>query len=71
MSVLLNKLRVFLIRHAESTNNVIEKTKDRLHYESILSHDPELTDKGHIQAQHLAEYLSHHQEGLKISHSKF
>jgi len=64
-----NKLRVFLIRHAESTNNAIEKTKNRAYYETLRQADPELTEKGHTQAQHLAEYLSQHQLGLKISSS--
>jgi broad specificity phosphatase PhoE len=53
-----NQLRVFLIRHPESANNAIEKTKNRAYYTTLRQADPELTEKGYTQAQNLAEYLS-------------
>jgi broad specificity phosphatase PhoE len=53
-----NQIRVFLIRHPESANNAIEKTKNHACYKTLRQADPELIEKGYTQAQHLAEYLS-------------
>ena len=45
-----DKLELFLIRHAESKNNVRKNNFERLP-------DPELTENGEIQSRHLAEFL--------------
>jgi len=44
-------MELFLIRHGESTNNALEDSSKRVA-------DPELTDKGRVQAEAVAEYLS-------------
>ena len=43
-------MELFLIRHAESKNNVRKNDFERLP-------DPELTENGEIQSRHLAEFL--------------
>jgi broad specificity phosphatase PhoE len=44
-------MRLYLIRHAQSTNNVLTDLRQR-------TYDPDLTDLGYQQAQHLATYLA-------------
>ena len=47
-------MRLYLIRHAQSANNAVFDGTD--HYPNRTA-DPEITDIGHRQAQHLAEFL--------------
>lgn len=47
-------MRLFLIRHGQSTNNALYEVED---YERGRTHDPELTDRGHQQAARVAEFL--------------
>jgi len=54
-------LDLFLIRHAESRNNIRKSDQERVS-------DPELTDNGHLQSIHLAECL---QKGLHLSRKEF
>ena len=51
-------MQLYLIRHAESANNAIYSGTGR---ESDRVPDPEITETGHQQAQHLAEHLVHPQ----------
>lgn len=44
-------MRVYLIRHGQSTNNILADVRQRVY-------DPPLTDLGHQQAQQLANYLA-------------
>lgn len=44
-------MRVYLIRHGQSTNNVLTDVRQRVY-------DPPLTDLGHRQAEYLATYLA-------------
>lgn len=44
-------MELFIIRHAQSTNNALNNPQDR-------DCDPPLTELGHRQAERLAEYLS-------------
>ena len=48
-------MRLFLIRHGQSTNNVLYDINT---YETNRTHDPELTAMGHQQAAHVAEFLT-------------
>ncbi|MBF0276355.1 MAG: histidine phosphatase family protein [SAR324 cluster bacterium] len=50
-------MELFLIRHAESKNNIRKSGDERFA-------DPEITNNGHSQSEHLAKYL---QEGLHLS----
>ena len=50
-------MELFLIRHAESRNNIRKSDQERIS-------DPELTDNGRLQSIHLAEFL---QKGLHLS----
>ena len=54
-------MELFLIRHAESKNNVRKNDFERLP-------DPELTKNGEIQSRHLAEFL---QKGGHLSDKEF
>ena len=54
-------MELFLIRHAESKNNVRKNDFERLP-------DPELTENGEIQSRHLAEFL---QKGRHLSDEEF
>ena len=54
-------MELFLIRHAESKNNVRKNDFERLP-------DPELTENGEIQSRHLAEFL---QKGGHLSDEEF
>lgn len=58
-------LRIYLIRHAESTSNVIPRNSP-IDIETI-SKDPSLTPTGHKQAFLLADYIKHHNHLSKIS----
>ena len=49
-------MKLYLVRHAQSENNVIWNGSD--HVEGRSS-DPEITDAGHQQAEHLAQHLAH------------
>lgn len=53
-------MRLYLIRHGQSTNNYLFATQES---EAGRSFDPELTPLGQRQAQCLAEYLSSWQNG--------
>jgi broad specificity phosphatase PhoE len=44
-------MRLYLIRHGQSTNNILTDQSKR-------TYDPLLTDLGKIQADHLAEYIA-------------
>lgn len=46
-------MRLYFIRHGQSANNVLSFND----YETARSHDPELTDIGHQQAQKIADFL--------------
>ena len=48
--------RLYLIRHAQSTNNEVW---DGTPYHAGRSPDPEITSTGHSQAQSLAQHLAH------------
>jgi broad specificity phosphatase PhoE len=52
----LTGLKVFLLRHAESLNN-IRSHDNPYEYESLRSHDPDLSTQGYDQAAQLAAYL--------------
>ena len=54
-------MNLFLIRHAESKNNIRKSYQERIS-------DPELTENGHLQSTYLAEFL---QKGLHLSHKEF
>ena len=43
-------MNLFLIRHAESRNNILKKDQERVS-------DPELTENGRLQSTYLAEFL--------------
>lgn len=47
------RLRLFLVRHGESTNNAASKAD----YLDKRVPDPELSERGRAQSKHLAEYL--------------
>lgn len=51
-------MKLYLVRHAQSANNVIWKGSDRV---DGRSPDPEITDTGHQQAEILARHLIHPQ----------
>lgn len=51
---------LYLIRHAQSTNNVLENILDR-HY------DPDLTELGYRQADRLADYLANEQHPYRFT----
>ena len=53
-------MNLFLIRHGESTNNALTDISRRVA-------DPELTAKGRVQAERVAEYLA---EGLHLTPSE-
>lgn len=61
-------LRIFLIRHAESTANIIPRNSaiDI----STLSTDPSLSPLGHTQAMQLSNFIQAHEHISKISESK-
>lgn len=44
-------MRIYLIRHGQSTNNALQDQTNR-------THDPDLTDIGQIQAERLAEHFT-------------
>lgn len=48
--------RLYLIRHAQSANNVIWDGSD---FHAERDSDPEITETGHAQARILAEHLAH------------
>ena len=54
-------MNLFLIRHAESKNNIRKSYQERVS-------DPELTENGHLQSTYLAEFL---QKGLHLSQTEF
>ena len=54
-------MELFLIRHAESKNNVRKNDFERLP-------DPELTENGEIQSRYLAKFL---QKGRHLSDEEF
>ncbi len=54
-------MELFLIRHAESRNNIRKSDQERFS-------DPELTDNGRLQSNHLAEFL---QQGLHLSRIEY
>lgn len=63
-------LRIYLVRHAESTNNII--CHDHIgEYESMRNHDPLLSPTGHEQAQQLAQYIKQHEHLSEICESIF
>jgi len=51
-------MKLYLIRHAESANNLLSTGEDN--FEGRNS-DPEITETGHRQAEILAQYLAHPQ----------
>ncbi|CAD7923897.1 unnamed protein product [Amoebophrya sp. A120] len=53
-----SRLRLALVRHGESCNNVHESTGDALTYWKYRSPDPDLTERGHQQAALLAKHLA-------------
>ncbi len=53
-------MQVYLIRHAQSENNVL--TKETLHRRQV---DPDLTELGYVQRERLAEYLA--SDGFNIT----
>ncbi len=54
-------MNLFLIRHAESRNNICKNDQDRVS-------DPELTENGRLQSTYLAEFL---QKGFHLSQKEF
>lgn len=50
-------MRLYLIRHGQSTNNALKDMTQRVQ-------DPELTDIGHEQTHHLAKFLQEGHDGL-------
>ena len=54
-------MNLFLIRHAESKNNICKNYQERVS-------DPELTENGHLQSTYLAKFL---QKGLHLSQREF
>ncbi|CAD7953265.1 unnamed protein product [Amoebophrya sp. A25] len=52
-----SRLRIALVRHGESTNNVLEATGVPFYYWKDRSADPDLTDRGFKQAELLAQHL--------------
>jgi broad specificity phosphatase PhoE len=50
-------LELFLIRHAESTNNIRKKESERVA-------DPELTQRGLLQRDQLAKFI---QKGMHLT----
>ncbi len=49
-------MKLYLVRHAQSENNVIWNGSD--HVEGRSS-DPEITETGHRQAEQLGQHLAH------------
>eukprot|EP00392_Amoebophrya_sp_AT5.2_P013669 g13798.t1 len=53
-----SRLRIALVRHGESNNNIHEATGDALTYWRFRTADPDLTARGRRQAELLAEHLA-------------
>ena len=53
-------MQLYFIRHGQSTNNALW---DSTSEEKVRVEDPELTDIGKKQAQHLAEYIQRKDSG--------
>ncbi|CAG9335297.1 unnamed protein product [Blepharisma stoltei] len=53
-------LKVYLIRHAESNNNLASCTMERSEYERIREHDPTLSEGGIEEARQLGQYMKNH-----------
>jgi 2,3-bisphosphoglycerate-dependent phosphoglycerate mutase len=49
-------MKLYLIRHAQSENNILWDGSD---HADGRSPDPEITDTGHLQSGHLAQHLAH------------
>ena len=58
-------LKVYLIRHAESSNNVL-CSQDPLHYEDVRDHDPALSPSGEEQAKQLGEFIARHPDKFNL-----
>lgn len=50
---------LLIIRHAESTNNRIAGSADYERFVSTRTYDPEITERGQLQAEALARHLAH------------
>lgn len=50
-------LDVYVVRHGESTNNVVQGA-DRAAYEQLRESDPGLSPLGLLQATHLGRFLA-------------
>lgn len=55
-------MQLYIIRHAQSVNNLLY---DQTGSWDSRNEDPELTDTGRLQAQHLAAFLSHAETGTE------
>lgn len=53
-------LKVYLIRHAESNNNLASCSMDREAYEQVREHDPTLSEGGIEEARQLGQYMREH-----------
>jgi broad specificity phosphatase PhoE len=62
-------LKIYLVRHAESLNNIACHDHPG-EYENIRYHDPQLSPTGHEQAQQLAQYIKQHEALSEICESK-
>lgn len=60
--------RIFFIRHAESTANIIPRNSPI--DISTLSTDPSLSPLGYTQAMQLSSFIKNHEHLSKISESK-
>jgi broad specificity phosphatase PhoE len=49
-------MKVMFIRHAESVNNKIKKDDEKCYY-SLRTSDPQVTEKGTIDATKLGKYI--------------
>jgi broad specificity phosphatase PhoE len=56
-------LEIYLIRHAQSTNQVLDNRDD-------IVFDPHLTDLGHQQADHLARFFGAGEESVRFAESR-
>ena len=56
-------MEIYLIRHAQSTNQVLDNRED-------IVFDPHLTDLGHQQADHLARFFEAGEESVRFAESR-
>ena len=64
-------LNVLLIRHAESSNNVLNEIYEKEEYNSIREADPDLSELGELQATYLGSHIAAHPSLYNVSYSNF